>query len=163
MRDFLTIGQIVNTHGIKGEVKIYPLTDDYNRFKKLKRVFLNGVETKIIWCKLQNDRVILKLEGLDTIEEAIKLKGIYIEVPREEAVRLKEGEYFVADIIGCSVQDEEGEYLGVISEVISTGSNDVYWIKGEKELLIPALKSVVLTIDMKERKITIKPLCQWME
>lgn len=161
MKDFLSIGQIINTHGIKGEVKVYPLTDDVKRFKKLKTIYLDDALKEVDWCKLQNDRVILKINGIDTLDDAVKLKQKYIYVKREDAVELKKGSYFIADIIGCSVHDENGTDLGVISDVIKTGSNDVYVVKGSSELLVPALKDVVTDMDVENGNIIIKPVETW--
>jgi len=161
MKKFLSIGQIINIHGVKGEIKVYPLTDDIKRFRKVKRVFIDGVEKQIIWCKLQADKVILKIESIDTIEEAQKYRNKYIDIPREEAVRLREGEFFIADLLGCTVRDENGFVFGKIDDVIQTGSNDVYWVKGANEVLVPALKDVVVSINIENREIIIKPLVQW--
>jgi len=162
MEKFLTVGQIINTHGLKGELKIYPLTDDLRRFRKLEKVFIDGTEKKVVWCKLQTDKVILKLEGIDSIEQAQKYKDKYLEIKREDAVPLEEGSYFVADLIGCTVYDTEGKNLGVVYDVLKTGSNDVYWIKEGKELLIPALRDIVLEVDVEHSKIVIKPVETWM-
>jgi len=162
MEKFLAVGQIINTHGLKGELKIYPLTDDIRRFRKLEKVFIDGVEKKVVWCKLQTDRVILKIEGIDSIEQAQKYKDKYIEISREDAVPLEEGTYFVADLIGCTVYDTEGRNLGVVYDVLKTGSNDVYWIKEGKELLIPALRDIVVEVDVDHSKIVIKPVETWM-
>ena len=159
--DYITIGQIVNTHGIKGELKIYPLTDDMKRYRKLEYVYIDGQKWNVVWCKLQPTTVILKLENLDKVEEAINFKNKYLEVEKSKAIKLPADRYFVADIIGCMVYDTEGTELGKINDVIFTGSNEVYWIKGEKELLIPALKSVVLDMDVVNKKIVIKPLETW--
>lgn len=161
MKDFLSVGQIINTHGVRGELKVYPLTDDIKRFRKLKNVYIDSVLKNIVWCKLQSDKVILKIEGIDSIEEAQKYKNKYIEVSREEAVKLSEGEYFIADIIGCKVFDSNNTELGTVYDVIKTGSNDVYWVKGKTEVLVPALKDIVLNIDVNENKIIIKPLEEW--
>ena len=161
MNDFLAVGVIINAHGLHGELKVFPLTDDIRRFRKLEKVFIEGVEKKVVWCKLQTDRVILKLEGIDSIEEAQKYFKKYIEVKREDAVELSEGSYFIADLIGCTVFDTEGINLGKISDVIKTGSNDVYWIKEGKELLIPALKDIVMEVDVANKKIVIKPVESW--
>ncbi|MCM8710603.1 ribosome maturation factor RimM [Clostridium sp. SYSU_GA19001] len=161
MKEFLSVGQIINTHGIKGEVKIYPLTDDIKRFRKLKNVYIDGIEKKIVWCKLQSDKVILKIEGIDTIEQAQAFKNKYIEVSRKDAVKLAEGEYFIADLIGCKVFDSNNVEIGELCDVIKTGSNDVYWVKGKTEVLVPALKEIVLNIDVNERRIIIKPLEVW--
>jgi 16S rRNA processing protein RimM len=161
MKEFLAVGQIINTHGLKGEVKVYPLTDDLRRFRKLKEVLIDGKVVKLTWCKLQAQLVILKLEGVDSIEQAIKYKDKYIEVKREDAVELSEGEFFIADIIGCTVVDENGTELGTVHDVIQTPNNDVYWVKGSAEVLVPALKTIVSGIDVENRKITIKPLEVW--
>jgi 16S rRNA processing protein RimM len=161
LKEFLAIGQIINTHGIKGEVKVYPLTDDIKRFRKVKTAYIDGVCKNIIWCKIQSNKVILKIEGIDSIEEAEKYKNKYIEVSRNEAVELSEGEYFIADIIGCKVFDKNNIELGEVYDVIKTGSNDVYWVKGKKEILVPALKNIILDINIIENKIIIKPLEEW--
>lgn len=161
MKDFISIGQIVNTHGIKGEVKVYPLTDDTKRFKKLKKVYIDGEERNILSCKLKPTTVVLKIEGIDSIEEGNKYRNKYLEVERENAVNLPEGRYFVIDIIGCSVEDTNGENIGKVYDVMETGSNDVYVVKGEKEILIPAIEYVVTNIDIENKLITIKPLEMW--
>jgi 16S rRNA processing protein RimM len=161
MNDFLAVGVIINAHGLHGELKVFPLTDDIRRFRKLEKVFIDGTEKKVVWCKLQADRVILKIEGIDSIEEAQKYFKKYLEVKREDAVELSEGSYFIADLIGCVVFDTDGRNLGAISDVIKTGSNDVYWIKEGKELLIPALKDIVLEVDVENKKIVIKPVESW--
>lgn len=161
MEQFLTVGQIINTHGLKGELKIFPLTDDLRRFRKLKSVYIDGKIMNIVWCKLQTDKVILKIENIDTIEEAMKYRSKFLQVTREEAVELKEGSYFITDLVGCNVFDETGNSLGVISDIIQTGSNDVYWIKQPTELLIPALKEIVVSVDVENKKVIIKPVEIW--
>lgn len=160
----LAIGKITKAHGIKGEVKIQPMTDDVKRFKKLKSVIIDDVEVKVESCKIQPDRAILKLEIINTPEEAVKYKEKVLYIDRKNAVSLEEDEYFVADLIGCIVEDENGKELGPIIDVISTGSNDVYWVKSNKEeILIPAIKDVVVNVAVKENKIVIKPISEWME
>ena len=157
MKEVITIGQIINTHGLKGEIKVLPLTDDIKRFKKLKTILLKNEEIKVVWCKIQSDKVILKLEGIETIEQAEKLKSEYLKVKREDAVKLPEGRYFVVDI----VVDTNGKDVGVVKEVIFTGSNDVYWVEGEKEVMVPVIDSVVENIDIVNSKITIQPVEVW--
>jgi 16S rRNA processing protein RimM len=161
MKEELTIGQIINTHGVKGELKVHPLTDDIKRFKKLKYVLVDGEEKKVVWVKPQNDKVILKLEGVESIEEAEKLKSKYLKVKREDAAKLPEGRYFVVEIIGSRVTDTNGKYIGEVKEVIFTGSNDVYWVKGEKDVLIPVIESVVKDINIENSSITIEPVEVW--
>ncbi len=161
MREFLAVGQIINTHGIKGEVKVYPLTDDTRRFRKLDIIYIDGIERKVSWCKLQPDKIILKIEGIETPEEAYKFRDKYIEIKRDNAVKLENGRYFVADIIGSKVIDENNKEIGNVFDVIFTGSNEVYWVKGKEELLVPALKSVIVKMDMENKLITIKPVDVW--
>ena len=162
MKEFFSVGQIVNIHGIKGELKVYPLTDDSKRFRKLKNVYIDGIERKISWCKIMPKTVILKIEGVDTPEEAFKLKDKYMEIKREDAVKLEENRYFVADIIGSTVIDENGKEIGKVFDVIFTGSNEVYWVKGEGEdVMIPALKSIVIDVNVEEKLIVIKSVDSW--
>jgi 16S rRNA processing protein RimM len=163
LEQFLNVGQIVNTHGVKGEVKVFPLTDDPMRFKKLKKVIIDNKEVQILSYKFQKDRVILQLEGVDTMDDAIRLKGKYLKVSREDAVKLPKDTYFIADLIGCSVFDTDETPLGEVYDVIKTGSNDVYWVKGIKELLIPVLKEIVLDINVEDKKIVIKPVKEWQD
>ena len=163
MKKFLTIGEITKPHGIKGEVKVFPLTDDIQRFKKLKRVFIDGQEVKISYVTVGHDRAILRLEGVDSVEDAEKLRKKLLVVPREDAVRLEEDAYFIEDLKDCTVYDEEGLELGKVAEVIQTGANDVYWIKKPKELLIPAIRDVVLSVDVEAEKIIIKPIRVWSD
>lgn len=160
--EYLVIGQITKTHGVKGEVKVIPLTDDPQRFKKLEKVLIDGEERAIEGCKLQSKRVILKIEGINSIEEASRYKNKYLEVHREDAAPLSEGHYYIADLIGCMVFDDNDKELGKVYDVIETGSNDVYWVKGgEKEVLIPALKDIVINIDVENSRIVIKPVEEW--
>lgn len=163
MRDILRVGKIVNTHGLKGEVKVIALTDDPKRYNDLDFVLIDGVERKIQGCKFQKDRVIVKIEGIDSIEEAEKYKNKYMEIPREYAVPLEEDTYYIADIIGCNVYDTSGKSLGEVYDVIQTKNNDVYWIRKPKELLIPVLLEIVTDIDIDNRKIIIKPVGEWQD
>ncbi len=163
MKKFLTIGEITKPHGIKGEVKVFPLTDDIARFKRLKRVFIDGREVQVIYVTVGNDRAIMKLEGCESVEDAEKFRKKTMEVPREEAVKLEEDAYFIEDLKDCTVFDSDGKELGQISEVIQTGANDVYWIKKPKELLIPVIRDVVLDVDIEKERIIIKPLREWTD
>ncbi len=161
MEEFLAIGKITRTHGVKGEVKVEPLTDDPQRFKKLKTVFLerDGVLQKyaVERVKFFKQLVILKLAGIDDMNTAETLKGLYLKVDRENAVKLPEYSYFICDLIGCTVVEENGGVLGILAEVLQAGSNDVYLVKGKggKEILIPALKSVVKRVAPEEKEITV--------
>lgn len=161
MKQLLAVGKIINTHGLKGEIKLLPSTDDVDRFKELKEAYIDDAVVEIEGCKFQPGKVILKIKGVDSIEEAQRLKNKYIKVSRENAAKLPEDCYYEADIIGCNVYDQNDEELGKIDEIIRTGSNDVYWIKGKNELLIPAIKNVIVNIDINNKKIVIKPLDVW--
>ncbi|OGO78522.1 MAG: 16S rRNA processing protein RimM [Clostridiales bacterium GWB2_37_7] len=160
MLEYLSIGQIVNTHGIRGELKVYPLTDDAARFDKLKEVYIEskGVMTKyqVESSKHLKNTVILKLKGIDTMNDAEKLRQLYLKVGRWDAVRLPKDAFFVCDIVDSEVYDIHGVLLGKLYDVLQTGSNDVYVVKTEdKDLLIPALKSVVKEINLQSRKIIV--------
>ena len=164
MLQYLKVGQIINTHGVRGEVKVFPLTDDIRRFSKLKQVFMNAgedfISVPIESIKYLNDIIILKLANVNDMNHAQKLKNQYIFVDRENAVRLPKDSYFIADLIGLEVITEDGEVLGKLASVFSTGSNDVYDIKQEngKSILVPAIKDVVKAIDIESRKMIIKLL-----
>lgn len=164
MLQYLKIGQIINTHGVKGELKIYPLTDNVKRFSKLKFVYIkSGKEYNkfnVEGVKYSGELVILKLKGIEDMNAAIEYKKQYIYVDRENAVKLPKDSYFIADLIGLDVYTDEGQLLGSISSVFSTGSNDVYEIKREDEstFLIPAIKDVVKEVDIENNKIIIKLL-----
>ncbi len=155
MTDYLRVGTYVNTHGVRGEIKVYPHTDDIMRFSDLKSIMLetkaeNYITYEIAGVKYHKNMAILKLKGIDNINDIEKYKGSDLYITREQAVPLEEGEYFICDIIGADVVDDSGEKLGIIKEVLQTGANDVYIIKreNEKDLLIPVIPSCVLDVDI---------------
>jgi 16S rRNA processing protein RimM len=154
---YLKVGQIINTHGIKGEVKVYPLTDDIRRFKKLKFVLIKNHESydryDIDGVKFVKDLPILKLSKIDSMNDAEKYKNQYLYIDRENAVKLPEDSYFIADLIGLKVITQNNEVLGELVSVLPTGSNDVYEIKKEdgKTFLIPAIGEVILKVDIENR------------
>lgn len=159
--DLITIGEVTKPHGFKGEIKVFPLTDDIRRFRKLKYVIIEDVEYKIEFVKLQADRAILKLETVDTEEKAKSLQKKDVKVRKEDAVKRRKGEYFIEDLKKMTVFDAYGLELGKIYDVIQTGSNDVYWIREPKELLIPALKTIIVDILEDENKVIIRPTKEW--
>ncbi|MGL4873862.1 MAG: ribosome maturation factor RimM [Clostridium sp.] len=163
MEEMFNVGKLVNTHGLKGEVKVIAKTKDVNNFKRYGHVLINEKEVKIEGVKFQKDRVILKLEGINSIEEAETYKGTELYVLRENEPNLDDDEFYVRDLIGMHVFDTEGKDLGAIYDIIETKNNDVYWIRQPKELLIPALLNIVLDIDLDEEKITIKPVREWQD
>jgi 16S rRNA processing protein RimM len=162
MEEYLEIGQIVNTSGLKGFLKVIPLTDDITRFEDLKTVYIQEkkdlVEFKIQEVKYSKNMVLLKLEGIDDIGEAEKFKNFYIKINRKDAVELEEDSYFIVDIIGCKVFTDENEFLGKVIDVFQTGSNDVYTVKNneDKEILLPAIEDVIKDIDIANKKIVVK-------
>ena len=154
MEDVLKVGVITTTHGVRGEVKVFPTTDDPARFKKLKQVILdNGKEKRdleIEQVKFFKNLVILKFKGIDNINDIEKYKKAELFVTREHAVKFKKNEYFIADLIGLSVTSDEGEELGELTDVLQTGANDVYVISkdGKEEILLPAIRDCVLEVDI---------------
>lgn len=164
MLQYLKVGQIINTHGVKGEVKVYPLTDDINRFKKLKFLYIKQkdeyIKLEIEGVKYLKNFVILKLKGIDDMNNAERHKNIYLYVDRDNTVKLEEDSYFIADLIGLDVITVEGEVLGSITSVFETGSNDVYEVrkKDGKSLLIPAIKDVIKQVDIENGKMLVKLL-----
>ena len=161
MEEYLEIGQIVNTNGLKGTLKVRPLTDDITRFEDLETIYIQKhkelVEFTIQEVKYNKNMVLLKLEGIDDITEAEKYKNFYIKINREDAVELEEDSYFIVDIIGCEVYTESQELLGKVIDVFPTGSNDVYTVKNSegKEILLPAIEDVIKDVDIKNKKIII--------
>ena len=161
MIEELQVGVITQTHGIRGEVKVFPTTDDVNRFQKLKEVILETEKERltltVAGVKFFKQYVILKFREYDSINDVEKYKGARLLVPREKAVKLQKDEYFVADLIGMQVVTEEGEPFGRLKNVLETGANDVYVVETaeSKEVLLPAIKECVLQVDMEKGVITV--------
>lgn len=161
MYEYLQIGKIVNTHGVKGEMRLIPLTDDPHRFDDLKWVYVE-IDHEMKKFTIENLKytkasVIIKLSGIDTVEAANTLRDCFILVDRSHAVKLPEGSFFICDILGSTVLDENGTVLGQLTDVLQTGSNDVYVIKNGsgRELLLPALKSVVRKVSPEHQRIEV--------
>ena len=161
MEQFLRVGVISSTHGVRGEVKVYPTTDDVNRFKKLKKVVLDTgreyMDLEISGVKFFKNMVILKFKGIDNINDIEKYKGKDLLVHREDAVALEENENYVADLIDLKVVTDEGKVLGYLTEVMETGANDVYVVETEdgEELLLPAIRDCILDVDLDEEVMTV--------
>jgi 16S rRNA processing protein RimM len=164
MLQYFEIGKIVNVHGVRGEIKVLPLTDDPKRFNKLKSAFISSQISEnmqtynIEGVKFLKNFVIIKIKGIENPDEANKLRDKFIIINREDAVKLPKDSFFVCDLINCEVYDENGNKLGVLIDVLQTGSNDVYVVRDEnkKEILIPALKSVVKEVSVEDRKIFVE-------
>ena len=161
MDDLLQVGIITQPHGVHGEVKVFPTTNDVKRFKKLKEVLLDTRKEKITLeiesVKFFKQYAILKFRGFDSINDIEKYKGTPLLVTRENAVKLGQDEYFIADLIDMAVYDEQEQYLGVLTNVIETGANDVYEVKFEdgRQILFTAIKQCILNVDMEGRKMKV--------
>lgn len=169
MEEYFRVGVLTSEHGIKGEIKVFPTTDDPKKFKKLKRAFIDlssgkgslkkeGLfETEIEGVKFFKNLVIVKFKNIDKIEEIAKYKGLDLLIAREDAGPLKQGEYYIPDVIGCSVITEEGEEYGVVSDVLDTGANKVLVVKAEgkyeelKEFCLPYIPQCVREINVEKR------------
>ncbi len=160
--EFIIIGKVVSTQGNKGEVKVWPLTDSIDRFKNLASIFLRNntirKTLRIEKIRSKENTVILKLEDIDNIEKAKMVVGSFLEVKRENTIRLSKDTYFIFEIIGLEVYTVNNIFLGKVKNVISTGSNDVYIVKNKnnKEILIPAIREVVKNINLEKKLITVK-------
>ena len=154
----IVIGKAGAPHGVKGELKIIPMTDFPDRFSGMEHCYIGDKFIKIQGVRYQKNHVLMTVEGISSREEATALTGLFVSVDRAEAVPLEKGEYYTADIIGLSVSDTEGNLLGTVTDVLRTGSNDVYVVSlpGRREdILVPALKKVVLQISVEEGKMVV--------
>ena len=157
MQKRLEVGQIVNTFGIKGEVKVTPFTNDVSRFDDLEKVYVKTRKEDKLY-KVENVRyhknmVLIKLEGIENPEQAELLKNAYLEVDREDAIPLEEGQYFIVDLIGLDVYTDEGKLLGKVDDIYNTGANDIYVVKDElgKQILLPGIKEVIKEVKLDDR------------
>ncbi len=161
MEDFLQIGVISSTHGIKGEVKVFPTTDDVNRFKKLKEVYLDTGKEKLTLhpesVKFFKQFVILKFKEYNNINDVEQFRQKSLLVDRQNAVKLRKDEYFIADLIGLKVITDEEKTLGILKDVLQTGANDVYIVEMEdgKEVLLPAIKECILNVDVETGEVLV--------
>lgn len=161
MQDFLEIGQIVNTYGIKGFLKVVPFTDDITRFDSLSSIYIvkkeEMIEIDIEQVKYHKSLVLLKLKGIDDINQAENYKGCFLKIKRKDAVKLPKDSYFIVDLIGLEVYTLENRLLGKVDDIFKTGSNDVYVVKDSlgKQILLPAIKQVIKNIDIENKRITV--------
>ena len=162
MDKYFEIGQIVNTNGLKGFVKVKPFTDDIKEFETFETIYVQKktelIEFKIESVRYAQNMVLLKLKGIDDIDSAEALRNLYIKVSREQLPELQENSYYIVDLLECEVVTVEGEILGKMDDVFNTGSNDIYVVKNEKgkQILLPAIKEVIKNVDIPNRKITVK-------
>lgn len=161
MQEFLEIGQIVNTFGIKGMVKIKPFTDDITRFDNLENVYVENNKIKkqyeIEEVKYHKDMVLIKFKGIDKVEEANLLRNSYLKIDRKDEPELEKGTYYIVDLLGLDVYSDEGILLGKLDDIYNYGSSDIYVVKDElgKQLLLPAISDVIKEINVEESKIVV--------
>ena len=161
MEERLQVGVISSTHGVRGEVKVFPTTDDPKRYKKLKKVYLDTgrefLPLEIQGVKFFKQFVIVKFKGIDNINDIEMYRGRSLLVDRKDAVSLEKDEYFIADMVGIDVYTEDGEKFGVLKDVMETGANDVYIIDSinHGEVLVPAIKQCVLGVNIEENRMDI--------
>lgn len=161
MEDLLKVGVITTTHGVRGEVKVFPTTDGPERFLELEYVLLDtGKELhrlEISRVKFFKNLAILKFEGVDNINDIEKYKGCSLWIPRQEGQELGEDEYYIADLLGMRVLLEDGSEFGILKNVLETGANDVYIIDSKEhgEVLLPAIHECILDVNLKSNTMTI--------
>ncbi|MGN1269913.1 MAG: ribosome maturation factor RimM [Clostridia bacterium] len=160
-QEYFEIGQIVNHFGIKGMVKVNPFTDDISKFEELKTILLEQnkklTEVQIEEVKYSKNQVLLKLKGINTVEDAEKYRGCYLKIARKDAKKLPKDTYFIADLIGTTVYTEEGVLLGKVQDIYNSGASDIYVVKDDngKQILLPAINEVIKDIDIEQEKITV--------
>ena len=160
--DRLRVGVITSSHGIKGEVKVYPTTDDNDRFKTLKKCYLsNGRETfevNCTSCKFLKNMVILKFKEYDNINDIERFKNYDILVDREDAVPLLDGEFFICDVLDADVYDQNDKHIGTLDDVLETPANNVFVVKKDDggEILIPVVADFVYDVDTENKRVKVK-------
>ena len=161
MDNYIRVGVITTTHGLKGEVKVFPTTDEINRFDDLKKVYLDSgkeyIPLSIEHVKYFKQLVILKFEEINDINNIEKYRGKDLFIPRDEAIALNEDEYFIFDLIDSEVYTEDGDKLGIVTEILTSSANDVYVVKTKdnKEVLLPSIKECILDVDTVNKKIIV--------
>lgn len=157
--EFFTIGHIVAPHGVRGDVRIYPDTDFPERFLEMKYAYIDGVKYAVKEARFHKRVVLVKFDGIDDRNGAAALVKKEFQIPRMELMPLAEGQYYIFDIIGCSVFDKNGNLLGEVTDILRTGSNDVYVVTGEdgNEVLLAVIPDVILSVDVGAKKIIADP------
>ena len=159
---YFELGQIVNTQGLKGVIKVNSFTDEITRFEELKTIYIEVkkelIEFEIEDVKYHKNQVLIKLKGIDTIEQAEKYKNCYIKIARKDAKKLPKDTYFIADLLGLEVYTDENKKIGILDDIYPTGSNDVYVVREEetgKQILLPGIAEVIKKVDIENKKIIV--------
>ena len=155
MKEYLDCGQIVNTHGVRGEVRIVPWADSPDFLCQFSTLYIDGAPRKVLSSRVHKGSVIAKLDGTDTVEEAMLLRDKTVQLRRADA-KLRSGTFFLADIIGLQVVDERGEALGTLKEVLSPSVQQVYVVEGEREIMIPAVPEFILETNITDGYIKVR-------
>ncbi len=161
MEEYLRVGVIATTHGLRGEVKVYSTSDDPDRFDRLEKAFIDTGKEKlpvtVASVKYFKNMVILKFKEFDSIDQVERFRGKDLLVDREHAIPLRENEYFITDLIGLRVITDEGKEFGTLADVMKTGANDVYVIRGkdDKEYLFPVIPDCILKVDLEQQAVTV--------
>ncbi len=161
MQTYFEVGQIVNTFGIKGFVKVKPFTDEITRFEELKTLYIGKKgkmeQVEIEEVKYHKEMVLLKIKGIENKTQAEMLKGLFLKIDRKDAKKLPKDTYFIADLLGLEVYTDKGELLGKVEDIFNAGASDVYVIKDDlgKQILLPAIKEVLKEIDLEKEKIIV--------
>ena len=156
MQDKFEIGKIVNTFGIKGEVKVIPYTDDIEQFKKIKNIYVNNDVMEIESVRYHKNTIILKFKGIDTMNDAENIKNSILKIQRTKK-KLPQNTYYITDLIGVDVYTDEDKLLGKVKDIYNTGANDIYIVETSenKEILLPAIKEVIKKVDIENKKIIV--------
>jgi 16S rRNA processing protein RimM len=157
MFEYLKVGKVINVHGIKGEVKVAPLTDEPRRFYSLNKVYVkrdsSRIELTISQVRMHKNNLLVKFEEINDRDKAESFKGSYIEIDKGNAIELSKDQYFIYDLIGIKVYSMTGNLIGTIKDVLQTGPTDIYVLQcTSKEVLVPALKDIFIEIDIKNKK-----------
>ena len=157
-KELLQAGKIVNTHALRGDLRIYPYCDGPEFLCDVKKLYIDDTPYTVASAKVHKGQALIHLKGIDHINQAEPLVGKLVYLKKSE-VPLEKGQYFIDDIIGLTVEDiDSGELYGKVTDVITTGANDVFEVTGDKVLLVPKIDDVVIEIDLKKEKVLIRPL-----
>lgn len=159
MQDYLIIGQMVKPQGVKGEIKVKVLSEDENRFLDLKTIFIKDKDSykplEVSSSDTRGEFAYITLNGVTNRNEAEKYRNMYIYINRENALKLENGRYFICDLIGIEIYTEKDEHIGILADILQNGGADVYVVKGNKQLMFPALKRLIIKTDIESKKIIV--------